>query len=75
VTHAGHCEYDGRATAGLTGWLVVADPSRRGRRYALSARHRRFIGGADRTAGSVIGMELIGRGCERVPIGLQEVTE
>lgn len=29
----------------VDGWLLVADPSRRGRRYALSAGYRRFVGG------------------------------
>ena len=27
------------------GWLLVSDPSRRGRRYMLSAPYRRFVGG------------------------------
>lgn len=26
------------------GWLIVADPARRSRAYALSARYRQFIG-------------------------------
>jgi hypothetical protein len=32
------------------GWLVVADPSRRGRAYELSAIYRPFIGHATDTS-------------------------
>jgi hypothetical protein len=30
---------------GFDGWLEVADPSRRGRAYSLSAIYRQYIGG------------------------------
>jgi hypothetical protein len=34
------------------GWLVIADPSRRGRRYALSAEYRQLIGTSSADEGS-----------------------
>ena len=33
------------------GWLVIADPSRRGRAYALSAVYRQFVGNSSAMAG------------------------